>query len=71
MSASTLNTKKHEIPQKFLPSLFADCKKPKDLIGEIGPLKQLAMLREEKALEAELTEHLGMSAMPQCPTSEA
>lgn len=52
-------TQKHEVPQELLAQLLADYKKPEDLIGENGLLKQLTKLLVEKALDAELTEHLG------------
>ena len=54
-----MNAKKHEVPEALLASLLADYKKPEDLIGENGLLKQLTKLLVEKALDAELTEHLG------------
>ena len=54
-----MTTKKHEVPQELLTSLLANYKKPEDLIGENGLLKQLTKLLVEKALDAELTEHLG------------
>ena len=54
-----MTTKKHEVPQELLASLLAGYKKPEDLIGENGLLKQLTKLLVEKALDAELTEHLG------------
>lgn len=54
-----MTTKKHEIPEELLASLLADYKKPEDLIGQNGLLKQLTKRLVEKALEAELTEHLG------------
>ena len=54
-----MTTKKHEVPQELLASLLADYKKPEDLIGENGLLKQLTKLLVEKALDVELTEHLG------------
>ena len=54
-----MTTKKHEVSQELLASLLADYKKPEDLIGENGLLKQLTKLLVEKALDAELTEHLG------------
>ena len=54
-----MTTKKHEVPEELLASLLADYKKPEDLIGENGLLKQLTKRLVEKALEAELTEHLG------------
>jgi len=59
MSVSTMNTKKHEVPQELLTSLLANYKKPEDLIGENGQIKQLTKLLVEKALDAELTEHPG------------
>ena len=54
-----MTTKKHEVPQELLASLLADYKKPEDLIGENGLLMQLTKLLVERALDAELTEHLG------------
>jgi putative transposase len=54
-----MTSKKHEVPEELLASLLADYKKPEDLIGENGLLKQLTKLLVEKALDAELTEHLG------------
>ncbi len=42
-----------------MSGLLANYKKPEDLIGENGLLKQLTKLLVEKALDAELTEHLG------------
>ena len=52
-------TKKHAVPEELLAGLLADYKKPEDLIGENGLLKQLTKLLVEKALDAELAEHLG------------
>lgn len=43
----------------MLSALLADYKKPEDLIGENGLLKQLTKAVVEKALQAELTERLG------------
>ncbi len=54
-----MTTKKHDIPEELLSGLLANYKKPEDLIGESGLLKQLTKLLVEKALDAELTEHLG------------
>ena len=54
-----MTTKKHEVPEELLSGLLANYKKPEDLIGENGLLKQLTKLLVEKALDAELTEHLG------------
>jgi putative transposase len=54
-----MTSKKHKVPQELLANLLANYKKPEDLIGENGLLKQLTKLLVEKALDAELTEHLG------------
>ena len=54
-----MSTKKHEVPEELLSGLLANYKKPEDLIGENGLLKQLTKLLVEKALDAEMTEHLG------------
>ena len=40
-------------------SLLVNYKKPEDLIGENGLLKQLTKMLVERALEAEMAEHLG------------
>lgn len=50
---------KKAVPKELLDSLLADYWKPEDLIGENGLLKQLTKLLVEKALEAEMSEHLG------------
>jgi len=47
------------IEKDLLDRLLADYKKPEDLIGESGLLKQLTKALLERALEAELTDHLG------------
>nr|WP_315229124.1 IS256 family transposase [uncultured Albidiferax sp.] len=54
-----MKTKKHEVRQELLSSLLAKYKKPEDLIGENGLLNQLTKLLVEKALDTELTHHLG------------
>lgn len=36
-----MNTKKHDVPEELLSGLLANYKKPEDLIGENGLLKQL------------------------------
>ncbi len=54
-----MNTQKHAIPEELLTGLLANYQKPDDLIGENGLLKQLTKLLVEKALDVELTEHLG------------
>lgn len=47
------------IEKELLDRLLADYKKPEDLIGETGLLKELTKALLERALEAELTDHLG------------
>ena len=44
---------------ELLDSLMKDYKKPEDLIGENGLLKQLTKRLLERAMQAELTDHLG------------
>lgn len=51
--------KKHDVSPELLDSLLANYKKPEDLIGENGLLKQLTKRLVERALEAEMAEHLG------------
>jgi putative transposase len=48
-----------EIRKELLDELIKDYKKPEDLIGETGLLKQLTKALMERALSAELTGHLG------------
>ena len=50
---------KKAISRELLDQLIADYKKPEDLIGEDGLLKQLTKALVERALETELTAHLG------------
>src|SRR5437588_5299762 len=47
------------IDKKVIDQLLADYKKPEDIIGENGLLKQLTKAVLERALQAELTDHLG------------
>ena len=47
------------LPAGSIDSLLADYKKPEDLIGEHGLLKQLTKALVERALQAEMAEHLG------------
>lgn len=44
---------------KLADSLLANYKKPEDLIGENGLLKQLTKMLVERALEVEMTDYLG------------
>jgi putative transposase len=47
------------IDHKLIDQLLADYKKPEDIIGENGLLKQLTKAVLERAMQAEMTEHLG------------
>jgi len=47
------------IDPKLIDQLMAEYKKPEDIIGENGILKQLTKAVLERALQAEMTEHLG------------
>lgn len=51
-----MNATKHEVPEALLANhLLTDYKKPEDLTGENGLLKQLTKLLVEKALDADPT----------------
>lgn len=54
-----MSSKKHDVPEALLTSLLANYQKPEDLIGENGLLKQLTKLLVEKALDVEMSNHLG------------
>jgi putative transposase len=47
------------IDVKLIDKLLADYQKPEDIIGEHGLLKQLTKAVLERAMQAEMTEHLG------------
>ena len=47
------------IREDILEELLKDCKKPEDLMGKNGLLKELTKRLIEKALQGELTHHLG------------
>jgi transposase-like protein len=48
-----------EIKKELLDELLKDYQKPEDVIGENGLLKQLTKALLERAMSAELTNHLG------------
>ena len=52
-------TVSNPIPTELLDSLLSGYQKPEDLIGENGLLKRLTKALVERALEAEMTDHLG------------
>ena len=47
------------IPEDLLDALMKDYKNPENLIGETGLLKHLTKQLLERAMKAEMTEHLG------------
>src|SRR6195256_3340176 len=47
------------IDLKLIDKLLADYKKPEDILGENGLLKQLTKAVLERAMQAEMTDHLG------------
>ena len=47
------------IPKELLDELMKNYKNPEDLIGENGLLKELTKALVERALEGEITDHLG------------
>src|ERR1051325_7705782 len=47
------------IDLKLIDKLLTNYKKPEDIIGENGLLKQLTKALLERAMQAEMTEHLG------------
>jgi len=52
-------TKDKSIDHELIDDLLKDYKKPEDLIGENGLLKQLTKQLLERAMAAEMTEHVG------------
>jgi putative transposase len=54
-------TARKPLPVDLIDALLADYKKPEDLIGEEGLLKQLTKALVKRALNAEMTDHLGHS----------
>jgi hypothetical protein len=52
------------IEKTLIDQLLADYKKPEDIIGENGLLKQLTKAILERALQAELTDHLALVFFP-------
>jgi hypothetical protein len=47
------------IDKKLIDQLLTDYKRPEDIIGENGLLKELTKAILERALQAEITDHLG------------
>jgi hypothetical protein len=55
------------IDKKLIDELLTNHKKPEDIIGEKGLLKELIKAILERALGAEMTEHLSYEARPGGP----
>ena len=55
------------IPEDLLDALMKEDKNSEDLIGETGLLKQLTKQLLERAMQAEMTEHLYISMIQQSP----
>jgi putative transposase len=55
----TQNPTEKELLDRLLDKLLKDYKKPEDILGEQGLLKRFSKAVLERALGAELTEHLG------------
>jgi putative transposase len=49
-----------EIKKELIDELLKNYQKPEDVIGENGLLKQLTKALLERAMDAELTHHLGI-----------
>jgi len=47
------------LPNDLIDALLANYKKPEDLIDQNGLLKQVTKALVERALQAEMTDHLG------------
>jgi putative transposase len=56
---TTQNKATKALPNDLIEELLAHYQKPEDIIGENGLLKQLTKAIVERALQAEMTEHLG------------
>ena len=56
---TTQNKATKALPNDLIDELLACYQKPEDLIGENGLLKQLTKALVERALQAEMAEHLG------------
>ena len=59
------------IDPKLVDQLLAEYKSPEEIIGENGLLKQFTKAVLERALEGELTEHVGYRKHEADPASAA
>lgn len=58
------------ISNELLDELLKDCRRPEDLLGEAGLMKELKVRLMERMLGAELTAHLGYEAGAEAPTGQ-
>ncbi|MBB5701698.1 transposase-like protein [Ochrobactrum daejeonense] len=58
------------IPQALLDELLKDVKRPEDLLGDAGLMKELKIRLMEWMLGAELTEHLGYEEGKEAPSGQ-
>ena len=56
-----------DIPDELIDALLANYQKPDDLLGKNGILEQLTKRVMERALQAEMTYHLGHERQRQHP----
>ena len=58
------------ISKEVLDELLKDCKRPDDLLGEFGLMKELRIKLMERMLGAELTAHLGYEVGQEAPLDQ-
>ena len=58
------------ISNELLDELLKGCKRPEDLLGDTGLMKELKVRLMERMLGAELTAHLGYEAGAEAPTGQ-
>ena len=59
------------ISNELLDELLKGCKRPDDLLGEAGLMKELKIRLMERMLGAELTAHLGYEAGAEAPQEQS
>ena len=59
------------ISNEVLDELLKGCKRPEDLLGDAGLMKELKVRLMERMLGAELTAHLGYEAGAEPPAEQA
>ena len=59
------------ISNELLDELLKGCKRPEDLLGDTGLMKELKIRLMERMLGAEMTAHLGYEAGAEPPADQA